>query len=82
MYKIVFSESAENDFQTLAGDIQDRVIGVLQRISINPHRSIRRLAGSKADRLRVGKHRIILDINEKKKQIEVLRIGHRETIYQ
>jgi mRNA interferase RelE/StbE len=82
MYEIVFSKSAEEDFQSLPEEIQDRVIGVLERISIKPQRSVKKLAGIDAHRLRVGKYRIILDINEKSKRLEILRIGHRETIYQ
>lgn len=81
MYEVVFSKSAEADFQSLPEEIQDRVVGVLERISINPHRSVKKLAGIDAFRLRVGKYRVILDINEKSERIEVLRIGHRETIY-
>lgn len=82
MYEIVFSKSAEADFHSLPEEIKDRIVGVLERISISPHRSVKRLAGVDSYRLRVGKFRVILDINEKSERIEVLRIGHRETIYQ
>ncbi len=81
MYEIVISKSAEAGFLALSEDMQDRVEAVLKRISMRPHRYVTRLTGSRAYRLRVGKYRIILDIDEREKRIEVLRIGHREKIY-
>jgi mRNA-degrading endonuclease RelE of RelBE toxin-antitoxin system len=82
MYTIIFSKSAQKDFEGLTQQMQVRVIGVLERISIRPHSFISRLVGSTAYRSRAGKYRIILDINENEKRIEVLRIGDRDSIYE
>lgn len=81
MYNVIFAKSAERDFLQLPAEMQARVAGVLERVSVQPHRYARRLTGANAYRLRVGKFRIIADINEKTQTIEVLKIGNRETVY-
>ena len=81
MYEVVVSKSAKKDLQALPEEVQQRVIAVLERISVSPQRHARRLSGMDAFRVRVGKHRIIISINELAKRIEVLRIGNRESIY-
>jgi len=81
MYEVVLSKSAKKDLTNLPEDIRERIIGVLERISVSPHRHARKLSGMEDYRVRVGKYRIIIDINEKAKRIEVLRIGNRENIY-
>ena len=81
MYEIIISKKAHQEFKRLPKGIKERVVAVLERIKMNPYRFARKLAGNPAYRVRVGKHRIILDINENKKRLEVLRIGHRERIY-
>ena len=82
MYKILVSKKAQEEFAKLPNEIKKRIIGVLERASINPYQHARRLSGDPAYRLRAGKYRIIVELDEKKKTIDVLRIGHRETIYQ
>ena len=81
MYEIVFTDSAKKELLALDQETQIRIIQVLERISIRPHRFVLRLSGSKAYRLRVRKIRLILDINQTALRIEVLKVGNRETIY-
>ena len=64
MYDIVISKSAKRSFLDLPEEIQERVAGVLERISIQPYKFVRRLSASSAYRVRVGKYRVILDINQ------------------
>ena len=82
MYEVIVSKSAQKSFSQLPQVMQERVLGVLERISLRPYAFVRKLAGSHAYRLRVGKYRLILDINEKANRIEVLLIGNRENIYE
>jgi mRNA interferase RelE/StbE len=81
MHNVVFVKSAEKEFLGLPGDMQERVAGVLERISAQPHRYARRLSGINAYRLRVGKFRLIMDIDERAQTILILKIGNRETVY-
>ena len=79
MYSVEFVESAKKEFKQLSKENQKRVVSVLERIRIRPHEFALRLSGSKAYRVRAGKLRIIVDIEEKK--IIVLKIGNRENVY-
>jgi mRNA interferase RelE/StbE len=81
MYDIVFTKKAANDFDFLTTKIKNRVVRVLTRIRINPYRYLRKLAGTDAFRLRVGDYRIIIDVDERKRTLVILRIGHRKNIY-
>jgi mRNA interferase RelE/StbE len=81
MYNVNFTESAKKEYGQLPEDMQQRVVAVLERISLRPHSYVMKLSGSSAFRLRVGKHRIILDIDEQAKEILVLKIGNRENVY-
>ena len=81
MYEIVFSKNGEKDFDSLSEEVKSRVAHVLERMSINPYRYMRRLKGRESFRARVGDYRILLNINEKKKIIDILRVGHRKNVY-
>lgn len=47
----------------------------------NPHRHFERLTGRKDYKLRAGDYRVIADINDGMKRIEVTLIDHRSRIY-
>jgi len=81
MCDIVISKSAGREILSLPEDVRRRGVDVLERISVSPYRHARKLSGTEAYRIRMRKCRAIIDINEKLKRIEVLRIGNRETIY-
>lgn len=47
----------------------------------NPHHFFERLRGRNDYRLRVGDYRVIADIDDERKRIEVTLIGHRKSVY-
>ena len=81
MYSVEFSQTAEKQFYKLEKNIQERIIDVLERISIRPYHFIKRKQGTPFFILRIGEHRAILDINENIKKIFVVEVGHRKNIY-
>lgn len=81
MYSLTYSESALKQLKKLAKEAQIRIISALERIRIRPYNHILRLVGSPYFRLRVGDHRVILDIKEEKIMIFVIEIGHRKNVY-
>ncbi|MFA5050476.1 MAG: type II toxin-antitoxin system RelE/ParE family toxin [Candidatus Micrarchaeia archaeon] len=81
MYKIIFSKSSEKEFLSLENELQMRISSILLRITINPKNYIARLSGLDLYKLRVGNYRIILDLDEEKKEILIHKIGHRKNIY-
>jgi mRNA-degrading endonuclease RelE of RelBE toxin-antitoxin system len=57
----------------------DEPINFLNKL--HPNLKERILEGRKDFKLRIGNYRVIADINQNLKKIEVTRIGHRKNIY-
>ncbi|MCK4929421.1 MAG: type II toxin-antitoxin system RelE/ParE family toxin [Methanosarcinales archaeon] len=61
-------------------DVQKKIISTLQRIKIRPHTHVTKLVDDPGYRLRVGDYRVILDVDEGKRIILVIKISHRKKI--
>ncbi len=81
VYKIVFTKNAEKEFSKLNRILQQRIISTLERIRIRPEAYVVKLVGDPAFKLRVGDYRLLLDINQGKLIILVIKIGHRKNVY-
>lgn len=82
MFKVEFTPFAEKQFFKLQLDVRDRIINVLERISINPYRSVKRKEGTSYFIMRAGDFRAVLDIDNQKRIIYILEVGHRKNIYE
>ncbi len=80
-YEIVFSDKAFKQLKKLENNIQERIIKVLERIRIRPESFVTKIVGDPGYRLRVGEYRVIVDIDNDKLLILVIKIGHRSKIY-
>ncbi len=74
MYDIEFSESARKQFKKLERGIQTRIINSLERIRIRPEKYISKIVANPFYRLRVGDYRVILDLNQGKLIILVIKV--------
>jgi len=81
MYSIEFSQLAEKQLYKLEKGIQLRVLNVLERIRLRPFHFIKKKRGTPYFILRIGEHRVILDIHPEKFIIFVTELGHRKNIY-
>ena len=82
MYELIYSPSASKELEKLDTSTQERIITALERLRIRPEScDIRRLVGMLGYRFRVGDHRVIFDIEQKKLHILVLKIRHRKNVY-
>ena len=82
MYELIYSPSALKQLNKLGYDIKKRIIVTLERLRIRPEScDIKKLVGMSGYRLRVGDYRVILDINQEKLLILIIKIGHRRNIY-
>jgi len=81
MYSIEFSETAEKQFNKLEKNMQERALNVLERIKINPYHFIKRKEGTPYFIARIGEYRAVLSIDNIRKIIFVVEIGHRKNIY-
>jgi len=81
MYEIIFSEKAEKQLKKLEKDIQNRIISVLERIRIRPESYVERLVGEQVYKLRVGDYRVIMDLENNRLIVLILKVGHRKNVY-
>ena len=81
MYEIIISPTALKQLEKLENSIKIRILNTLERIKIRPEAYIKRLVGVNAFSLRVGDYRVIMDIDNNKLIILILKIGHRKNIY-
>ena len=59
---------------------KDRIISAIERIRLRPDSYVTKLVGDAAYRLRVGDYRVLLDIEDDKLLILVIKIGHRKYV--
>lgn len=81
MHKIVFTQRALRDWETIDKQVQTRIAEKLREYVKEPLKHARKLVTPKIGtyRFRIGAHRVIFDIDNE--NIVVLRIGHRRSIY-
>ncbi len=80
-YEILFSDKALKQLKKMERHVQERIIAAMERVRIKPEKYVTKLVGDPSYKLRVGDYRIIMDIDSKKLQVLVLKIGHRKNIY-
>ena len=81
MYEIIISEKALKQIEKLERSIQERIFNSLEKIRIRPESFVKKLVGMPGYRLRVGKYRVILDIDKGKLLVLVVKAGHRKNVY-
>ena len=81
VFQIIWADSAIRQLKRLDRTIARRIFDKLGQLAENPHRFVQKLVNSPYYRLRVGDYRVVLDIKENLLRILVLKVGHRESIY-
>jgi mRNA interferase RelE/StbE len=82
MYEIIYSDSALKQLDKLNNQTRERIINAVERLRMRPYEyNLKKLVGITGYRLRVGDYRVILDIDNNKLIILVLKVGHRKNIY-
>lgn len=81
-YEVELSEVAKKDLAGLQPKVRNRVRLAFRILSSNPRPPMSvKLKGRSGYRIRVGNHRIIYEIFDKKIIVLIMRIGHRREIY-
>ena len=81
MYVIKFDCEAIDFLNSLSRNIKSRIYYKIISTKDNPHHYFEKLAGRDDYKLRVGNYRVIADIDDQAKFINVTHIGHRKNIY-
>lgn len=80
-FEVIWSDPAIRQLKKLDRSVARRIFDKVGELADNPHRFVQKLVNSPYFRLRVGDYRIILDIQDDKLRILVLKVGHRASIY-
>ena len=72
---------AERELEKLDPEIQRRIRDKIGDCIDNPHHYATRLTNLPYYRVRVGKYRIILDLDENIRTVVVMKIDHRGRVY-
>jgi mRNA interferase RelE/StbE len=82
VYKIVIENRVKSDLKSLPSEFLEKIVEELTRLAINPrHRGVRKLAGSEAWRLRIGRYRLLYSIDDQRKVVVVYHVAHRKEVY-
>lgn len=82
-YNILLSHKFDRDFSKLERTLQDRVVDGLRELKENPHEG-KQLRGKLKDlwSWRIGKYRILYQIQENKLLVFVISVRHRKHVYE
>ena len=83
MYRIEFGHRAQRAFRNLPPDIQRRLDPAIMALANNPRPpGCIKLSGEESLwRIRVGDYRIVYQVQDDRRLVLVLKLGHRREIY-
>lgn len=79
-FQIAWSDSALRQLEKLDRSVSRRIFDRVGQLSSHPFRSVRRLVGISAYRLRIGDYRVILDVDQGRLRVLLLEVGHRKSV--
>ena len=82
MYKLIFEKRALRNLNKLDSLMKNRIWNKLQECKESPFVFLKPLIQIRGFKLRVGDYRIIIDVREEIRVLNVLKVGHRKNIYE
>lgn len=81
-YKITFKKSVSRDLRNFPKKDIERILGQIDLLAINPRsEGCIKLSGQEQYRVRVGLYRIIYEIQDSMLIVQVVKVGHRSSVY-
>jgi mRNA interferase RelE/StbE len=80
-FKVLLHPKAAKELQKIEKQARTRIIDSAKQLRENPEKLGKRLKQSDFWSLRVGDYRIIYEIDQNKKQVVILFVGHRSKVY-
>jgi mRNA interferase RelE/StbE len=83
-YRVIFTKSAERELKKLTNQVIVRLIPVIKNLSDNPRPNgcIKLEGSSNRYRVRVGDYRILYEIEDKIRIVEIVGIRNRREAYE
>ena len=82
MYELKFDKKATDFLNKLEKDIKERIWNRIQQCKLNPFHYLEHLEEIEGFKLRVGDYRVIIDVDRTNQILHILKIGHRNNIYE
>lgn len=80
--KITYTKSAEKEILSISKSIGQRIFKKIEVLRNDPFgQGARKLGGEKGYRIRIGDYRVIYIIDKIRKEIVIIKIGHRREVY-
>jgi mRNA interferase RelE/StbE len=81
-YSIRIKRSAEKEMDTLTANVFERVTEAILSLEANPRPlGSKKLRGVDEYRLRVGDYRVLYLVNDVRRIVEIMAVGHRRDVY-
>lgn len=80
-YSIIWSPRSKEDLKELETELVRRIIRKTIELELAPYHFVEKMTDVNCWKMRVGDYRVLLDISEERKEIQVLKVGHRKNIY-
>jgi mRNA interferase RelE/StbE len=80
-YRVLASTAAQRDFRRLPPQLKERLRQAMLELSEDPRGQSEKSVGEDAYRKRVGDYRIVFRIDDKAREILVVRVKHRRDVY-
>ncbi len=81
-YRLVIKPSAGKELERLDDQMLRRVDAAILRLGENSQpQGSKKLSGVPLYRIRVGSYRVVYEIDDVRKQVTVVTIGHRREVY-
>lgn len=81
-YRLVIKPSAGKELERLDDQVLRRVDAAILKLKENPQpQGSKKLTGVPVYRMRVGTYRVVYEIDDVRKQVTVVTIGHRREVY-
>ena len=81
MYEIILAKNVEKYLDKLSSNDKARILNALGKLRVRPSAYLVRLVGEKGYKFRVGKYRLIVDLDNNQLIVLVVDVGHRKNIY-
>ena len=81
-YEVKIKPKAIKQLKKLPKEITERILKKIVFIKDTPQSFMKKLESKDIWSLRAGDYRILIDIYENKRLIEVIKVGHRKEIYE
>lgn len=81
-YKIEFKQSVAKDLRSIPNSDVRRILNRIEQLAENPRaEGCIKLTGQDVYRVRVGLYRVLYEIKDQVLVVDVIKVGHRSTIY-